>query len=177
MPLRVFEPRYLDMISRCFKDGSQFGVILIRDGSEVGAATTHSVGTLAYISDWYQGSDGILGVTAIGTRRFRLASINRQGDGLYLGGIEVMEPEPTVPLPDEFQSMADLLEAVVDDLGRLYQALEKQYQDATWVGCRFAEILPVSVEEKQHCLEMNDPIERLRLVQPLLRSTRKETEQ
>ncbi len=73
--------------------------------------------------------------------------------------------------------MADLLRAVVDDLGRLYEPLEKHYDDATWVGNRFAEILPVPMDQKQHCLEMNDPIERLRFVQPLLRSIRQETAQ
>ena len=45
LPLRVFEPRYLDMISRCLKDESQFGVLLITEGSEVGSADTYAVGT------------------------------------------------------------------------------------------------------------------------------------
>lgn len=177
MPLRVFEPRYLDMISRCLKDESQFGVLLITEGSEVGSADTYAVGTKARICDWYQGSDGILGVTAIGTQRFRLEEVKQQSDGLYLGDIATLDPEPSVPLPETYWPMADLLRAVVDDLGRLYSPLEKHYDDATWVGNRFAEILPVEMEQKQHCLEINDPIERLRIVQPLLRSIRQETAQ
>lgn len=177
LPLRVFEPRYLDMISRCLKDETQFGVLLINEGSEVGAADTYPVGTKAQICDWYQGSDGILGVTAVGTQRFRLEKVKQESDGLYLGDIATLDPEPSVPLPETYWSMADLLRAVVEDLGRLYEPLEKHYDDATWVGNRFAEILPVSMEQKQHCLEMNDPIERLRFVQPLLRSVRQETAQ
>jgi len=177
LPLRVFEPRYLDMISRCLKDETQFGVLLINEGSEVGSADTYPVGTKAQICDWYQGSDGILGVTAIGTQRFRLEKVKQESDGLYLGDIATLDPEPSVPLPETYWSMADLLRAVVEDLGRLYEPLEKHYDDATWVGNRFAEILPVSMEQKQHCLEMNDPIERLRFVQPLLRSVRQETAQ
>ncbi len=177
LPLRVFEPRYLDMISRCLKDESQFGVLLITEGSEVGSADTYAVGTKARICDWYQGSDGILGVTAIGTQRFRLEEVKQQSDGLYLGDIVTLDPEPSVPLPETYWPMADLLRAVVDDLGRLYSPLEKHYDDATWVGNRFAEILPVEMEQKQHCLEINDPIERLRIVQPLLRSIRQETAQ
>ena len=55
MPLKIFEPRYLGMISRCLKDNAGFGVVLIRDGAEVGPATTYDVGTLASIDDWYQG--------------------------------------------------------------------------------------------------------------------------
>ena len=177
LPLRVFETRYLDMISRCLKDETQFGVLLINEGSEVGSADTYPVGTKAQICDWYQGSDGILGVTAVGTQRFRLEKVKQESDGLYLGDIDTLDPEPSVPLPETYWSMADLLRAVVEDLGRLYEPLEKHYDDATWVGNRFAEILPVSMEQKQHCLEMNDPIERLRFVQPLLRSVRQETAQ
>ena len=60
LPLRIFEPRYLDMISRCLKNDAPFGVVLIREGSEIGPATTYEIGTLAKIIDWYQGSDGVL---------------------------------------------------------------------------------------------------------------------
>ena len=73
--------------------------------------------------------------------------------------------------------MASLLEAVIDDLGKLYQDIDKKYDDATWVGNRFAEILPVSNDQKQYCLELNDPVERLAYVQPLLRSIRAERSQ
>ena len=87
LPLRIFEQRYLDMISRCMKSESPFGVLLIREGSETGPARTFDVGTLAQITDWYQGSDGLLGVTATGTDRFRRTSERRQDDGLLVGEI------------------------------------------------------------------------------------------
>jgi Lon protease-like protein len=85
LPLRIFEARYLDMISRCLKTDTPFGVLLIRDGDETGAARTHTVGTLARIVDWYQGSDGLLGVTAAGEQRFRLLDVGIQPDGLNAG--------------------------------------------------------------------------------------------
>lgn len=172
LPLRVFEARYLDMVSQCLKEGTNFGVVLIISGSDIGDADMASTGTLAAIQDWYQGSDGILGVTALGVTRFRLDRVERRADGLYLGEIEPLEPEPRLPLPEKYRSMASLLEAVIDDLGKLYQDIDKEYDDATWVGCRFAEILPISNDQKRYCLELNDPIERLEYVQPLLRSIR-----
>lgn len=177
LPLRVFEPRYLDMVSRCLKEDSDFGVILLLSGSEVGEARTASIGVRAGILDWYQGSDGILGITAVGAERFAVKSTSRQADGLYVGQIDMLAREPRYPLPEEYQSMASLLEVVIDDLGKLYADLDKDYGDATWVGRRFAEILPISLEEKQKCLEMNDPIERLRCVRPMLRSIRQEVAQ
>lgn len=172
LPLRIFEPRYLDMISDCLKRDAPFGVLLIRSGSETGPAATYDIGTLARITDWYQGSDGLLGITAIGEQRFRLISAERQPDGLNVGEIELLEPEDRYSLPDEYKPLATILAGVLDDLGRLYASLDRQYDDAGWVGYRFAEILPISPEQKQSCLEANDAMQRLLLVRQVLDSVR-----
>lgn len=82
-----------------------------------------------------------------------------------------------MPLPEEHQGMAEILAGVLDDLGRLYESLERHYDDATWLTYRFVEILPLDLEQKQRCLEDSDPIERLRLVRELLDSVRTPTEQ
>jgi Lon protease-like protein len=156
LPLRIFEPRYLDMISACMKDDRPFGVLLIREGAETGPATTHDVGTLATVTDWYQGSDGILGITAIGTDRFRLLASMQQGDGLNLGEVELVPPPPAMPVPASYANLPDILETVLDDLGRLYENLDRHPDDATWVAWRFAEILPVDLEDKQAILESDD---------------------
>mgnify|MGYP001036689239 CR=1 FL=1 len=177
LPLRVFEPRYLAMVSRCLREESQFGVVLIKEGADTGTVATRDVGTLARIVDWYQGSDGILGITARGTRPFRLQAISRQADGLYLGEVELLPEPPSQPLPEEFRPMATLLESVIDDLGRLYDAIDKHYGDAAWVGCRLAEILPMPPADKQRCLELDDPVERLRFLRPMLRPFRRENTQ
>ena len=172
LPLRIFEPRYLDMISRCLKSDVPFGVLLIKSGSETGPAKTYDVGTLARIIDWYQGSDGLLGITAIGEQRFRLKSVERQPDGLNIGEIELLEPEDQHLLPEEYKPLAGILAGVLDDLGRLYESLDRQYDDAGWVGYRFAEILPITPEQKQSCLEANDALQRLILVREVLDSVR-----
>jgi Lon protease-like protein len=156
LPLRIFEPRYLDMLSNCMKDDAPFGVLLIREGGEVGPATTFEVGTLAKVTDWYQGSDGILGVTAIGTERFRLLSAERQADGLNVGEVELLPPPPSLALPPEYADLPPILDKVLDDLGRLYEGLERRPADAAWVAWRFVEILPLDLAEKQAVLESDD---------------------
>jgi len=156
LPLRVFEPRYLDMISRCMKSDSPFGVLLIREGNEVGPATTYNIGTLAKVVDWYQGSDGILGITAMGTQRFRLLTAERQDDGLNVGDVELLPDAPLSEVPDQYQSLPPILESVMNDLGRLYENLEFRLNDAAWIAYRFAEILPIDLEQKQAFLESND---------------------
>jgi len=170
LPLRVFEPRYLDMISRCMKDDAPFGVLLIKDGQETGPATTHTVGTLATIADWYQGSDGLLGITAVGTDRFRLLAADRQDDGLNVGQIELLPPLPQLPLPADYVGLQQMLESVMNDLGRLYENLERHTDDAVWVAYRFVEILPIGLEDKQRWLENDDVPACLKMIEEVLHS-------
>ena len=172
LPLRIFETRYIDMVKDCVKDDAPFGVLLIREGGETGAATTHTVGTLARITDWYQGSDGLLGVTAVGEQRFRLLSSERLASGLNVGEIDVLPDEPFMPLPAEYKAMSEILSSVLDELGRLYESLDRRLDDASWVTSRFVEILPIDLEQKQLCLEQSDPLDRLKIVHALLKVVR-----
>ena len=170
LPLRIFEPRYIDMISRCMKETVPFGVLLIREGHEAGPATVCEVGTLAEISDWYQGSDGLLGITAIGGQRFRLISSEQQSDGLNIGRIEAIAPEPEIPLPTAYATMLPILEHVLDDLGKLYESLERRFDNAVWVSYRLMEILPIDLEEKQASLASSDTLARLQQIERFLAS-------
>lgn len=172
LPLRVFEARYLDMVSACLRDDAVFGVLQIREGSETGPAATWDIGTLARIADWYQGSDGILGVTAVGEQRFRVQTSQQRDDGLLTGEVEVFPDDAPLPLPEEYQPLVKILDGVLDDLGRLYDELPRHYDDAVWVSYRFAEILPFSAEQKQTCLEIADPLDRLQLIRVALRDIR-----
>ncbi|HEX7081055.1 MAG TPA: LON peptidase substrate-binding domain-containing protein [Gammaproteobacteria bacterium] len=161
LPLRIFEPRYLDMIGRCMKHRQNFGVLLIVEGSEVGPARTADVGTLAEIVDWHQESDGLLGVTVAGRERFALKHTSLRDDRLYVGTVSVLEAEPRHALPIEYLYLAKLLKQVLPRIGGSYRHLNEDYEDATWVGYRLAEVLPLSLEDRQACLEMEDPLARL----------------
>lgn len=169
LPLRIFEPRYIDMISRCLKSGVGFGVLLVRAGEESGQASTYDLGTIASIVDWDQLNDGTLGVIVIGGARFVLRSARRQEDGLNLGVVDLLESEPIIALPDRFHDMARLLEGVFEDLGPHYRHVTPDFGDASWVGCRLAELLPIDLEHKQHCLELFEPVKRLEYLAPLLK--------
>jgi uncharacterized protein len=170
LPLRIFEPRYVDMISRCLKSGIGFGVLLIKTGEETGVvAGMHELGTIANVVDWDQLNDGTLGVVVIGGTRFLWRSVRREDDGLNVAEVELLETEPVVPLPERFQDMARLLEGVFEDLGPHYRHVTPNFGDAGWVGCRLAELLPIDLEHKQHCLELFEPVGRLEYLEPLLK--------
>ncbi|HEY5624165.1 MAG TPA: LON peptidase substrate-binding domain-containing protein [Gammaproteobacteria bacterium] len=166
LPLRIFEPRYLAMVSRCLTEQEGFGVLLIKDGSEVGEAETHDVGTIANIVDWHQESDGLLGIKGLGADRFRVHSVERQPDGLYTGRVELLEPEEPAEMTEEFRSLQRLLKNILAQLDEHYGGISKTYDDATWVGYRLAELLPLPMATRQIMLEMSDPIRRLGMLLP-----------
>jgi Lon protease-like protein len=172
LPLRIFESRYIDMVSTCLKADAPFGVLLIKHGEEAGFSTTHEIGTLAKITDFYQGSDGLLGITAIGQQRFRLLSSDRQADGLNIGDVELIPPESPMPLPLQNDALPQMLGHVLGDLGRLYEYTDWHIDDAVWISYRFLEILPIDLEQKQLSLESSDTAARLKLVDELLDAVR-----
>jgi Lon protease-like protein len=167
LPLRIFETRYVDMVRRCMRGDLNFGVVLIREGGEVGPAQTFDVGTLARITDFDQLPDGLLGLSCVGERRFRVVKRSVQTDGLNVADVEWLAMEPTVPVPERHARLADLLRSVLPQLGEVYTDIEMRLDDAAWVGHRLAEILPIPLPEKQTYLEMDDPIQRLELLAPL----------
>lgn len=170
LPLRIFETRYIDMVRRCMRQRSSFGVLLIRAGAEVGSVTsTAEIGTSARIVDFYQLPDGLLGITCVGERKFRVRERSRQPDGLNVGEIEWLPPEADVALPAEHHHLGQLLRKVLPELSELYQNVPKHFDDAGWVSSRLAEILPLELSDKQFLLEMDDPLVRLARVAPLIR--------
>ena len=166
LPLRIFETRYVDMVRKCMREDQRFGVALIREGSEVGPADTFDVGTMAKIVDFHQLSDGFLGLSCVGEQRFRILGRRRQADGLNVADIESLEREPQMEVPERHAPLAELLRNVLPQLGEVYAGVEMHLDDASWVGHRLAEILPIQTSEKQFCLELNDPIRRLDVLSP-----------
>ena len=176
LPLRIFEPRYIDMVSKCMKDSLEFGVILSRESNDPKMFETYNIGTMAKIIDWEQGNDGLLGITTIGTNKFKLLGMNKQEDGLNIGDVEIIEREGDFKPTENFSNLVSLLKAILDDIN-LYNDDEKKFESASWVSFRFAEILPLKPEDKQKCLEIDDPIIRLNYLEPLIRMIRENSQQ
>src|SRR5215467_4574263 len=91
LSLRIFEPRYLDLVRRCLKEQSPFGVVLILEGAEAGPVTTVApIGTTARLVDFEALPDGLLGVVCVGERRFRVLRHWSQDDGLNAAEVEYL---------------------------------------------------------------------------------------
>ncbi len=170
LPLRIFETRYVDMVGRCMRESSPFGVVLIRAGAEVGEVVdTAELGTTARIVDFSKLPDGLLGITCQGERKFRLLRRWRRSDGLHLGEVEYPTPEGVAAVPKEYEHLADLLRTVLPDLGEPYASMAGDFGDASWVGCRLAEILPLEPADKLALLEIDVPVERLARLNSIVR--------
>jgi Lon protease-like protein len=164
LALRIFETRYLDLVRECAREGSTFGVCLIVGGREVGEpAVPAAIGTEARIVDFQTLPDGLLGITCRGEGRFRVLRTRVRDNGLLIGEVEDLSPEPTQPVPAEFALLATILERLVEQIGAPFGEARKQdFDDAVWVGHRLAEMLPLGAEERQAMLQLDDPLERLR---------------
>ena len=169
LPLKLFEQRYLDMAAACLKDNTPFGICLIDQGKEVGeAALPHAVGTLAGIADWEMEQLGILMITALGNRRFRIIDSEVGAGGLREGTVELLAETGPTPLPPSRQRLLPLLRRIVGDLGNTRIPAPHRYDEAEWVGYRIIEILPIQNLAKQKLLELDDPLARLEILEKYL---------
>jgi Lon protease-like protein len=162
LPLRIFETRYTDMVRRCMREQLPFGVLMIEEGDEAGdVATTAAVGCSARIADFGTLADGLLGISCIGERRFRVERVWREADGLNMGAVEWIAPGAIVALPEEYSRLAATVRRALGELEEHYQHVERRFDDADWVGNRLAELLPIELADKQALLEIDDPLARL----------------
>ena len=170
LPLRIFETRYSDMVGRCMRGQLPFGVLMIEEGEEAGdVATTAAVGCGARIVDFGTLPDGLLGISCIGDRRFRVQRVWRETDGLHVGAVEWLAPGALVALPPEYAHLAATVRRAIGELEEHYQHVERRYDDAGWVGNRLAELLPIELADKQALLELEDPLARLEALLPIVR--------
>jgi len=170
LPLRIFEVRYMDMAKACLKEGSPFGICLIREGREVGApAVPETVGCLARIAACDMEELGILKVTAEGLERFRIVSSEVSRAGLIVGEVERHEPEGEAADAAGLAESAGFLRKVIAGIGEQRFAAPFRFEDASWVGFRLAEILPLRNDVKQKLLELTDPALRLAILHRFLR--------
>lgn len=170
LPLRIFEPRYLDMISQCLKTERGIGVVLICEGHETGqAADTYEMGTLSRISYWHRRPDGLLGITLAGQQRFRILSREVQPNQLIEAEVELLAAEVATPLAPEHARLVDLLKQIISQLEPPYANLTPHYEDANWVSARLSELLPIDLTDKQRLLLDENPHQRLAHIAELLR--------
>lgn len=178
LKLRVFEARYLDLITHCLRSREPFGVVAIRDGHEVRRGPhepllIERVGVVAVLDKVDALQPGLLSVRCHGTQRVDLGNAMRRDDGLWLAPVTERADDASVALPDELAESAQALERAIDAL-----ALQDQWpflrpyriDDTGWVANRWCELLPLPLAARQRLMELDDPVFRLQQVDSFLRS-------
>lgn len=161
IPLKIFEARYLDLVSRCLKEQTTFGVVQIREGREVGQpALTYQIGVEARIVDWNQMPNGLLGIQIQGERKFRVESTEVSSSKLSVATVHWLAQEPSIPIADHFDGLVQLLEQlrrhpVVQQMGL------PDISDSRALGWQLTQLLPMSTPERMQLLAQDDPILRL----------------
>ena len=197
LPLRIFEARYMDMVRACMREARDFGVCLIRKGREVGRHDTEpeTIGCRARISDWDMEQLGLLQIATVGADRFRITRLSSEADGLLVAATEPLDDEAALSVPVEFEACTTLLERIIGQIERETArerakdpprvevvgegggasddkrpiAAPYRLDDASWVGNRLCELLPISLAAKQKLMELTDAPTRLAIVHQYLK--------
>jgi Lon protease-like protein len=167
LPLRIFEPRYTAMVSRCLREKSGFGVVLIREGSDARLTKDapqpeiFNVGTYGTIVDFNMLANGMLGIITSGGPKFRILETSETSDHLLMGTVEFLPDERGHAPGAEHATLIEMLRELMQHPMAQKLALEVDYHDARSVSWRLADLLPLEPEIKQGLLQMNLPRERL----------------
>ena len=187
LPLRIFEERYKVMVSELMQNGGEFGVVLIREGQEVGGgARPYDVGTLARIEEIDELPGGRFALSARGTRRFRIRSMLPPRPYPY-GEIEEWDdlPEPMTP---QLGHAVETVRTTFPLYFRLALSLTDQWAQAPRLPSpphqlvnAIAPWLQVEEESKQRLLEIQPAVDRLgylaEVLDDLLMRTREEVDE
>ena len=167
LPLKVFEQRYIEMTKACLRDNVPFGVCLIREGREVGAAAVpEPIGCLATIEQWDMPQLGVFHLVARGGARFRIRETQVAPNHLISAMIDPIAPDGAADDVDPL--CREVLQAIMDKVGAERFPAPARLDDAAWIGYRLAEILPLDARVKQELLEITDAAQRLARLRGLL---------
>ena len=162
LPLQIFERRYIDMVAKCMREQTGFGVVWLRQGSEVdeeggsGSLQIGDYGVLAHIVDWDQLPNGLLGITIEGSQRFHIEGAWVEESGLNVARVELEPALAPEPLPVEGASMVDVLQGLQrhPEVKRLNLSVD--YEDAWSVCFALTQLLPVGSPLKYELLGQTD---------------------
>jgi len=176
--LKIFEARYLDMIKQCLREKTEFGIVsIIKDqygNADNPSSSFSKIGTLAQIEDFDPVQPALYMTKSFGTQRFKLLSSAQETNGLWVGEVELLENDPVTPIPQEHLGVAELLEEIIsviqreDLLGDAPFKKPFKVDDCGWVSNRLAELLPISLAQKNHLLAQTNPRIRLDLITEII---------
>lgn len=177
LSLKVFETRYVDLVTTSLREQRPFGVVALRASREARRAEDgdhfENTGTLAELIDVDSERSGILQVRCRGLQRFVVVKSEVQASGLWQAETRLLPNDALLaPTPALTEAVRGLASAIASLKGRGSEPFlaPHRFDDVGWVANRWCEILPISTVAKQKLMELPDPMVRLQLVDDFLRS-------
>ena len=174
LDLQIFEQRYLDMVAQCLKQDTGFGLVLIENGNQVlvnagqSAPSVVRMGCYCKIIDFDLNQNGLLNIRIQGERKFRINDYFEAASRLLKAEVEFLESEPAISTTDQDEGLIEILHNLLKHPTVTIQPQEVQFEDASQLGGRLTELLPLSNLTRQNLLELKDPVKRLRSLEKLI---------
>lgn len=182
LPLKIFEARYLDMVSNCLKNKSSFAIATILPEGETdpeGNFPFANIGTLVNIIDADVTIVGLMTINCMGHHRVKIDSFTQQPDGLVMGEVMDIPNDFLMPIPEDLNLSARVLKELLESIDaqnltptNMPSVDSYQFEDASWVGNRWIEMLDMPLLQKQRLMQMESPILRLELIQDFLEANK-----
>ena len=187
LPLQLFELRYLQMIGDCERTGTGFGVVTLTQGREVHRPGTpteqfEAMGTRVQIERIERPQPGLVMVWCRGVEKFSIQSTQQRSDGLWIGQVQALPPEPAVQVPEDLQHLSAQMHEALTQLSAQpsevpHWAEAWRLQDCSWLSHRWGELLPLPLQMKYRLFALQEPLMRLELIGDMVEPPEPSTDQ
>ncbi len=161
-PLRIFERRYINMVKDCIKNDTGFCIVLTRNNSaKQYIDDVYNYGCYVKITDWDQLEDGLLGITVSGQSKIHIIDCKLNENDLLCGTIEEIPKEKEYMIPQKYLILSKFYRRIYPGIKNFISYRSERYSDATWIGYRLTECLPLDSSTKNKLIAANDALERL----------------
>ena len=173
LPLQIFEPRYIDMVSECLANSEGFCIVLFKDDENEENnehLPYHSIATYVEIVDFNKLDNGLLGITVQGKHKIRIEDVWKQEDELLLGKIEkINEEDDNLSNDPEYLDLWNMVKEITNHPEIKKLNLDLDLKSSISVCYILASVLPLRPQEKQTILEFENNRDKLDYLKALIK--------
>ncbi len=165
LPLQIFEPRYIDMVTQCLSKSEGFCIVLSREEGyheENTDLSYHEIATYVEIVDFNQLDNGLLGITVQGKYKIKIEDAWKQDDNLLLGRIHTInEEDDNLSGEPGYSDLWNMVKEITNHPEIKKLNLDLNLESSKSVCYVLASILPLRPQEKQTILEFENNRDKL----------------
>ena len=173
LPLQIFEPRYIDMVSECLANSEGFCIVLFKDDENEENneyLSYHDIATYVEIVDFNKLDNGLLGITVQGKHKIRIEDVWKQEDELLLGKIEkIKEEDDNLSNDPEYLDLWNMVKEITNHPEIKKLNLDLDLKSSISVCYILASVLPLRPQEKQTILEFENNRDKLDYLKALIK--------